>query len=134
VSKSLRETADAWVFDPTFTYVLLVRHRVHGWVPPGGKAEVGETPEATAIRELHEETGIANRPIDDDVHVIVGPLPGGDDCITRSFTFVVDRDTPLVSEPGQPARWFSLDDTWESIYPHDRDNLRARAVRLASDR
>ena len=33
MSDDVIETADAWVFDPTFNYVLLVRHRRHGWVP-----------------------------------------------------------------------------------------------------
>ena len=28
------------------------------WITPGGGAEPGETPEQTAIRELHEETGL----------------------------------------------------------------------------
>jgi len=44
--------------------VLLTRLRAAGypsdgmWTMPGGGMEVGETPEATAIRELHEETGL----------------------------------------------------------------------------
>ena len=28
------------------------------WTMPGGGMEVGETPEETAVRELHEETGL----------------------------------------------------------------------------
>ena len=38
--------AEVWVTDPAFGHVLLVKHRVRGWVPPGGKVEPGETPRA----------------------------------------------------------------------------------------
>jgi 8-oxo-dGTP diphosphatase len=58
---AIRCTADAWVFDPGYEHVLLVRHRDHGWVPPGGKVEADETPQDAARRELLEETGISTR-------------------------------------------------------------------------
>lgn len=39
--------------------VAVVRQRArNAWELPGGRAEPGETPAATAVRELHEETGI----------------------------------------------------------------------------
>lgn len=50
--------AEVWVTDTARTAVLLVRHRVRGWVPPGGTVENGEVPRAAMARELHEETGV----------------------------------------------------------------------------
>ncbi|WP_308301037.1 MULTISPECIES: NUDIX domain-containing protein [unclassified Crossiella] len=50
--------AEVWVTEPSYRHILLVRHRVRGWVPPGGTVEPGETPRAAAARELAEETGV----------------------------------------------------------------------------
>lgn len=37
--------------------LLLVNHRLHGWVPAGGRLEDGETPVMAAVREVEEELG-----------------------------------------------------------------------------
>ncbi len=48
--------------------ILLVKRRDEPnrgrWSPPGGSLEMGETVEAAAVRETHEETGVVVRPAD----------------------------------------------------------------------
>ncbi|MCE7006926.1 NUDIX domain-containing protein [Kibdelosporangium philippinense] len=126
--------AEVWVTEPSFREVLLVRHRVRGWVPPGGTVEPGETPRRAAARELAEETGLSGEllPIPAAVSVRLyradwSPTLG------LSYAAVVDRDAPLGGERGQPPRWFDLDETWESAFPEDRDRLRAHVRRLATE-
>jgi 8-oxo-dGTP diphosphatase len=48
-------------------FLLLFHRKLNKWVPPGGKVESDETPDAAAMRECYEETGVSieligNRP------------------------------------------------------------------------
>jgi 8-oxo-dGTP pyrophosphatase MutT (NUDIX family) len=46
------------------TLFLLIKHRGGHWAFPKGHANVGETEVETALRELHEETGISEVTLD----------------------------------------------------------------------
>lgn len=70
-SRSL--AAEVWVTDPASEHVLLVKHRVRGWVPPGGKVEPGEAPRVAAARELLEETGLRAALLEEPAAVQCGP-------------------------------------------------------------
>src|SRR2546428_13559866 len=58
--------------------ILLLKHSSGKWMLPKGTIEEGETPEAVALREVREETGIAN------VRVVAGPGQGGYHLLLRS--------------------------------------------------
>lgn len=125
--------AEVWVTDTTFSHVLLVRHRIRGWVPPGGKVEPGETPRIAAVRELWEEAGVAGELLPVPAAVAVRSfrsdwLP----TLSLSYSAVVSRDVQLSSECGQPSKWVDLDEPWQSVFPEDRDRIREYMRRLAA--
>ncbi|MFH8627502.1 NUDIX hydrolase [Streptomyces vietnamensis] len=128
-------SAEVWVTDPAFEHVLLVRHRVRGWVPPGGAVEPGETPRAAAVRELLEETGLGAELLTEPAAVTVRSYRADwSPTLGLSYAAIVNREVPLGGEHGQPAAWFRLEEEWESVFPEDRDRIRAHARRLAADR
>lgn len=63
---------------------LALRKHAGQWALPGGRIDAGETPEHAALRELHEEVGLALPP-----DAILGRL---DDYVTRSGFAI----TPVV--------------------------------------
>lgn len=123
--------AEIWVIDPTYSHVLLVQHRVRGLVAPGGTVEPRETPRAAAVRELLEETGVAGDLL--PVPAAVGVRSYRADwapTLSLFYSVVFDRAVSLGGERGQPPRWVSLDDSWDSMFPEDRSRIRAHARRL----
>ena len=82
-----------------------VRARTRDMVISGGKPEPGETPVATAIRELREETGLMAR----GGHVVTETLDGFPESrlLFRTRLVLLDdvRGKPRPREPGKTAAW-----------------------------
>jgi 8-oxo-dGTP diphosphatase len=127
---------EVWVFDPGLDQVLLVEHRWRRWVPPGGKAEPGETPRTAALRELAEETGLRveleGRPA---AAAVRSYHPDWPPTLGLSYAATADPSRPLRPEDGQAAVWTSLTEPWASAFPDDIDRMRAYVawLRAADD-
>jgi 8-oxo-dGTP pyrophosphatase MutT (NUDIX family) len=87
--------------------VLLTRRaaklRNHGgqWALPGGRVDPGETPFATAVRELHEELGLAL-----GAESLLGRLddyPTRSGYVIRPYVFWGGPDPELVPDPREVA-------------------------------
>lgn len=96
------------------------------WEFPGGKIELGETPEQAAERECYEETGLAIR--------VVGPLlettESYDHAVVRLHFFhceLIDRQ----SVPRVPFRWTGRTELADYSFPEgNREVLRLLMKKL----
>jgi 8-oxo-dGTP pyrophosphatase MutT (NUDIX family) len=120
-------------------YVLLIRDPYKHWGFPKGHLENGETPDAAALREVMEETGLA--------HLVLGPRLGTIDWYFRArgrlihkychFFLIESPDgdtTPQADEGITDCRWLPLSEALEVIsYDNAREMLRKAAERLGCE-
>lgn len=103
---------------------------------PGGRAEAGETPPDTAVREFHEETGI--RPRNPQLFETYDlPPREADGPGARHFflsVFTVDADPDLVAVAGDDAAgigWYTATEIFELPIP---DSVRQCVEKLEACR
>ncbi|MDG6914417.1 MAG: 8-oxo-dGTP diphosphatase [Nitrososphaerota archaeon] len=125
------------------------------WNAPGGKLDPGESPEACAVREVLEETGLVVSDL--FYHGTLAFMMGGANAVyMRGHLFSTRKATGRArsSEEGQ-VRWFELDslpvaEMWEddqfwmplmlmgarfdAIFAYDRENLHVVEFSIKSRR
>jgi len=119
----LRHTADG------VREVLLVhRPKYNDWSLPKGKADSGERPEQTALREVEEETGLRCR-LGTEVGKTRYRDSQGRSKVVRYWLMEPEADDAFVPNREVDAvRWCSFDDARATLsYAHDR-KLLARAL------
>ncbi|MHC8351571.1 NUDIX hydrolase [Pseudomonas sp. RT4P38] len=135
-----RNAARLLVINPA-RQVLLFRFQHKGdaldgrdyWATPGGGLEEGETFEAAAIRELHEETGLHTNTVGTSVaeRSFSMMLPSGETVLSVERYFVVCTDEERLTRDGWTAdearvmtehKWWSiaeLKETAETVWPEN---------------
>ena len=104
------------------------------WAVPGGFIEENEAPHEAAQRELEEETGLANLPIN-QFHTFGKPGrdPRGWVVTVAHWTVVrVDQVTPAAGDDAAKAQWFPVGQLPPLAFDHDEVLERAvNALRTA---
>lgn len=112
-------TGSAWVVNPSRDRVLMLHHKKQNqWFQPGGHADRDHDILRVALREVHEETGIATSDIkllspqifDIDIHTIPGTqkFPRHQHFDVRFLLEIDDRIEVPGNDESHDIRWLSL--------------------------
>ena len=115
---STAKAASSAILERDGKYLLVLRRNPPSadmYAFPGGRAEEGETPDETALREFREETGIvARNPQLFSVYDLKTHAPDGS--VTSHFflsVFTVEADADAVAQAADDAAdlgWYSVDE------------------------
>ncbi|MGV2098522.1 NUDIX hydrolase [Rhizobium sp. 21-4511-3d] len=115
---STAKAASSAILERDGKYLLVLRRNPPSadmYAFPGGRAEEGETPDETALREFQEETGIvARNPQLFSVYDL--KTYAADGSVTSHFflsVFTVEADADAVAEAADDAAdlgWYSVDE------------------------
>lgn len=114
--------------------VLLIRRgtppRAGEWSLPGGRLEKGETPEAAALRELREETGVEARLL--GLIEIVDSIMGEPEklYLLHDYAALWTGGEPVAGDDAEAAVFVSVDEAVERVAWSET----ARIIRAAHDR
>lgn len=117
-------SASAWVVNPERTKVLMLYHNIYNsWSWPGGHADGEEDLLGVALREVQEETGIADiRPVSEEVYsleilTVNAHFKRGKYVVPHlhlNLTYLLEADDsqPLHSKPDENSavRWFPMEE------------------------
>lgn len=117
-------------------HVLLIRDPYQNWGLPKGHVEAGEEELEAALREVREETGLADLTPGPSVGTIDWYFRDGPRLIHKTCTFWLMRSArgepvPEVAEGISACVWLPLDEAIEQVsYDNARDMVRAAATLL----
>lgn len=117
-------------------HVLLIRDPYHHWGFPKGHLEEGETPDAAALREVEEETGLAHLVLGSQLGTIDWYFRAGGRLIHKFCHFYLiespSGDTAPQADEGITAcRWLPIAEALDAIsYDNAREVLHRAAERL----
>jgi ADP-ribose pyrophosphatase YjhB (NUDIX family) len=79
---------------------------------PGGRAEPGETPDETALREFFEETGVtARNPVLFATYDLMSEKEGGSHFFLSVFRVEADADTEVVAaDDAADPGWYTIEE------------------------
>jgi 8-oxo-dGTP pyrophosphatase MutT (NUDIX family) len=101
-------------------HLLLFRHPTAGIQIPAGTVEDGESPEAAALREAREETGLQNVHIERYLGCWANELQAGECIIARAVVVRTERDLRSPTRERQLSRGLtvqlnSVDDAFANV-------------------
>lgn len=91
------------------------------WALPGGFVEMNETLEQSALRELHEETGLQLKKLKQfAAYGDPGRDPRGRTVSIIYYAFIEKQINPIAGDDASKAKWFNIEEIPALAFDHKK--------------